>query len=543
MPAHPFGAPDAATADLDLDQLWEQYVNIDGTLTPTREAAIPRVVFGRKGSGKSHYLRALNALKARDPSVLAYGPSTDPPPHDWVIRLSMALQREAIPTWEMFWQKAILASAATTLLSRSHDATDPRTEQLALATRQVLGIKQLPVGPLSPFGAARHILTRSGSLEQFQAILGRPQWQEVEDGLATLVTAAPPLYFFLDNLDAVDSFAPRPWHSCQRGLLEAVLHLAEDPRWRRIHTVVALKDTVVQALLNSVHGQKYVHSPWLHRLEWSAEQSQEFMRRKIGKLDSLWYAALTPPASAAEWLGRDVILNDVRHMDEQIEAYLLRHTLLLPRDVVEMGNCICEAIEKAHTRGRVHLTDDEVRAAVNRAAIQIGKTGVYGAGIEVARRLMPSEAPLHGVSGAYGVTDVDEIDTDGGMTRAISEEYAMVLTLGVKAIKRDRFGVAALDNLHTVVRQKLPHKEAQEEATGALWRLGMIGVIEGQLESGQAHFYGHSEHDSWLLPDAERFALHPSMIDYAGAESIRAVGEPVYPEPAFLAALGVLAPR
>ena len=45
-----FGPPDAASAELDLDTLAELYLNIDGTLNGGRDQAMPRVLFGRKGS-------------------------------------------------------------------------------------------------------------------------------------------------------------------------------------------------------------------------------------------------------------------------------------------------------------------------------------------------------------------------------------------------------------------------------------------------------------------------------------------------------------
>lgn len=537
----PFGAPDAASADLDLDGQYAAFVNIDGTITKAGNRAIPRVIFGRKGSGKSHYLRALNALKASDPSVLAFGPSTSPPPHDWVIRLSLALQHTAIPMWRNLWEKAILASAAVTILycsggRRESTVNEVFASQLEQATMAALGLKSLPDNAMTPYAAARHILSRSGSLERFQTILARPQWQDLEDILEPIIAGSPPLYFFLDNLDAVEPFAPRPWQSCQRGLLDAILALAEDNRWNRIHVVVALKDTVVQSLFDSVNGHKYVHSPLLHRLEWSTEQSREFLRRKVVALPDVWFTGSPDAPPIERWLGRSGIENKVRKRSESLEAYLLRHTLLLPRDIVEMGNCLCDAIAKARTRRRETLTDDEIRAAVNRAAAQIGKTGVYCSGIEVARRLMPSDAPLNGAGESFGVAGTDSNHHgEDDMTHAISDQYAFLLTRVVRKVGRDRFGVDAMQIVRDAVTAELPQQEGPEEAVGALWRLGMIGVIEGDLEVGEARFYGHSEHDGPVPPSsAQSFAFHPSMIDYLGDVNVLAIGDPVYPEPGFL---------
>jgi len=541
----PFGAPDAAHTELDLDELYEAFVNIDGTLTKEGDTAIPRVIFGRKGSGKSHYLRALNALKAGDPSVFAFGPSTNPPDHDWVIRLSIALRQSAVPAWGNLWQKAILASTAVTLLynnggQRGLGVSEVLTERLRDSTRAALGMTELPSNVMTPYGAVRHILSRSGSLERFRKILDRPQWQDLEDQLEPIVAASAPLYFFLDNLDVVEPYAPRPWQSCQRGLLDAIIAMAEDNRWRRIHVVVALKDTVVQSLFDTVHGHKYVHSPLFHRLEWSTYQSREFLRRKINALPEELLTGRPGSSPTERWLARSSIQNKVRGCHENIEGYLLRHTLLLPRDVVEMGNCLCDAIADARVRGRSELTDDEVRDAVNRAAMQIGKTGVYCSGIEVARRLMPSDAPLRGAGESFGLTGAEaEHRGEDDMTQAISDQYAALLTRVVRKVGRDRFDVTVLRTVQATIAAELPQKEGPQEALGGLWRLGMIGVIDGNLETGEARFYGRSEHDGPMLPEvAGGFAFHPSMIDYLGEQNVSAIGDPVYPEPGFLNILG-----
>ena len=127
------------------------------------------------------------------------------------------------------------------------------------------------------------------------------------------------------------------------------------------------------------------------------------------------------------------------------------------------------------------------------------------------------------------------------MTRAISEHYASLLTNAIKQIRQDRFESDALTRMEESIRRGLAQPHSADEACGALWRLGMVGVIDGELESGEVTFYGHSEHDDTQLPrSTQRFAFHPSMIDYLGESHVQAVGEPVYPEPGFLDALGVV---
>lgn len=543
MAGQPFGPPDAAHANLDLNEQYASYVNIDGTLTDDRNSAIPRVVFGRKGSGKSHYLRALNAVKAADSSVLAFGTYVRPPDHDAVTRVALAFRGEAVPTWEALWHRAILASTAVTLLYDSAGSERSIAEMFAapleMAIRSALRIPDFPAGPMSPYGAARQILSHGGSREQLQRMLGSASWESLERSLEPIVGGSPPLYFFLDNLDAVEPFAPRPWQACQRGLLDAVLSLAEDDRWKRIHVVIALKDTIAHSLFDSFHGQKYVHSPSLHRLQWGTGACLEFFRRKIEALPEEWFTASGRNALIERWLARRSIENKVRRRTEDLEAYVLRHTLLLPRDVVEMGNCLCDAITSARERRRPVLDDDEVRGAVNRAALQIGKTGVYGAGVEMARRIMRADAALRGWDGAFGATE-DELGEGqpDDMTFAISEAYAGVIKDAVRAIHHDRFGRAALHHVEEKISSQLHHKRAGAEAIGGLWRLGMLGTVSGEMETGDAVFYGYSEHDGVFLPDRPRsLAFHPSMIDYLG--TIEAIGEPVYPEPGFLSVLGL----
>jgi hypothetical protein len=46
-------------------------------------------------------------------------------------------------------------------------------------------------------------------------------------------------------------------------------------------------------------------------------------------------------------LGRETIKNSSRDTLEPVEQYLLRHTRLLPRDIIILGNRLCEEIQKA----------------------------------------------------------------------------------------------------------------------------------------------------------------------------------------------------
>jgi hypothetical protein len=393
---------------------------------------------------------------------------------------------------------------------------------------------------MSPFTAAAKILSQADTLDRLRTVLARPQWLDLEQHLEPIVAISPSLYFFLDNLDFVEAYAPRPWAACQRGLLNAILELGEHSSFRHIHVIVALRDTVVQPLFDSVHGARYVNSPMLHRLAWNAEQSQEFLRRKVATLPGVSDDPAAGRSITAHWLSRSHILNTVRRCEEDIEAYILRHTLLLPRDVVEMGNSLCAAIKRVVTRGAGTIGDREVKSAVNRAAKQIGKTGIYGAGIEVARRLMPNDAPLHGISASYGLAGEEAArGPEEDMIRAISERYAHILTSAVRMIHQDRFAEGDLVKMEDAIRTNLAAPHSVVEASGALWRLGMLGVVDGELDSGEVTFYGRSEHDDTQLPRSVKgFAFHPSMIDYLGESQVAAVGKPVYPEPQFLEALG-----
>ena len=63
-------------------------------------------------------------------------------------------------------------------------------------------------------------------------------------------------------------------------------------------------------------------------------------------------------------------------MDEDVEDYLLRHTRMIPRDVVSLGNNLCEQILLAKSNGDKALREEVIRDTVASASKRFGDSQI-----------------------------------------------------------------------------------------------------------------------------------------------------------------------
>lgn len=149
----------------------------------------------------------------------------------------------------------------------------------------------------------------------------------------------PPLFFYVDAVDEEFAHAPMEWHRCQKGLFYQVMRFVRDARLgARLHLVICVRDIVLSSVYQSEHASRYRNEPHIRVLDWDENSIEYFLRQKI---DGLLAQYLCRPHAADEmerWLGSSQIFNTRRRVKEDLMQYILRHTRLIPRDVVQLGN-------------------------------------------------------------------------------------------------------------------------------------------------------------------------------------------------------------
>jgi hypothetical protein len=209
------------------------------------------------------------------------------------------------------------------------------------------------------------------------------------------------------------------------------------------------------------------------------------------------------------WLGTPVVHNQARGVDEKVTDYLLRHTRLIPRDVVSLGNAVCAEILRQKAAGRPELSQADLRRVVARSSKRFGDSQLAQASNQIAADTMPKGAADHGYTEVYTST----AEYLAGIDQQVRE---IIRQVGV-----DRFSRQELE---------LMQLQAEESFDGAtnlpsvLWQSGLLGYVE---RDGEAHFYSQTDMDQFDIPtDADHYVFHPNMID---SVQIHGIGDPVYP--------------
>ena len=263
-------------------------------------------------------------------------------------------------------------------------------------------------------------------------------------------------------------------------------------------------------MYRSEHAPRYHDEPHIRVLGWSRESIEYLLLEKLQRLDRSFFMGPGDHGGLVEaWLGTPVVYNEARDIHEKVVDYLLRHTRLIPRDVVSLGNAICAEVVRQKAAGRPELSQSDLRRVVSRSSKRFGDSQLAQSGNQIAADTMPEGAARHGYSEVYTST----LEYLAGIDQRVRQI--------IKRVGVDRFRREQLD------RMQLEAEKAFDGATNfpsVLWQSGLLGYVE---KDGEAHFYSQVDMDQFDIPmDMDDYVFHPSMID---SVRIRGIGDPVYP--------------
>jgi hypothetical protein len=254
----------------------------------------------------------------------------------------------------------------------------------------------------------------------------------------------------------------------------------------------------------------------------------------------------------SEWLGKDQIKNEMRGVSENLQTYLLRHTRLIPRDIIILLNMLHLEAATASEAGKP-LADERIRDVVSDAARLFGVEQMAIAGNQLAIGDLPPEAAdfefvelytgenPQGLRGEEKVTpgisfveqerryayrgldvyegDNAELQAAANYQRGIIEN----LTSLVREIGVDRFSAATFEVAQYEAERRFPGGRAMS----VLWQNGLLGYTDGPVMTGVPVFYSATRAGPLEIPaDRKGYVLHPCLIDALGVESR---GDPIDP--------------
>jgi len=508
----PFGDPDGSRAD--LDSIIHGFITFGGSISWGALATRPddlraRIIVGRKGSGKTVYLRRLQAYAADQTSVYATPIELQPPDTDLIIRFCQWFPATTLEEkWTALWRCAIYRSLVSRILR-----DDKLSAYLGPDDYQRLHFPELMREfrtPVSIYSQVREIITGHDTAHQVTKYLQHPYWEDLRYELSRQVRKIPPICFYLDGIDYGFENAPMFWLRSQKGLFHQVMNLLRDPWFgSQIHVFITVRDLVMSSILRSEHATRHLGETYIRVLNWNKTAISYFFSSKISILsDELFSCSLDGGKTIRSWLGPDEIRNTVRKIDEPTEQYLLRHTRLLPRDIVILGNALCSEVLRAKRNPESIVSAQAIRDVVSRVAKQLGHEQLEICGNQVASDTIPDRAALRGYANTY--------IANREYSRSIGEELQRL----IRDVGKDRFGRAELDTLRSRGTEIFGNGV---DIPSVLWQNGLLGYsLDGRPDS-PCVFFSEEQLDSFVLPpDREGYAFHSILIDTV---RIQAVGK------------------
>jgi hypothetical protein len=514
-PTGPFGNPDGSRAP--IQNVLNNFVDFHGNpafgaLATRPDDATTRVIVGRLGAGKTVYLRRLRDFQARQDSVYADHPQQNLPSTEAIVKACQWFpERFLTEKWMQVWSRAVSSSLATHLLAHPDLKRYVTTDQAESIRRDYGHLLGTFRRPRSIYAELRTIVNSHNSARQLTGYLEDPAWDDLEDVLAEVLRTCPPVFFYLDAVDEEFSHAPMYWLRCQKGLFYQVMRFLRDPRLGgRLHLVISIRDIVMSSVYRSEHAPRYHDEPHIRVLTWSRESIEYLLLEKLRRLDPAFFMAAGSYANPVEaWLGTPVVHNQARGVHERVIDYLLRHTRLIPRDIVSLGNAICAEILRQKAAGRSEFPQDDLRRVVSRASKRFGDSQLAQSANQIAADTMPRDAARHGYSEVYTST----MEYLAGIDQQVREI--------IREVGYDRFSREELELIEMRAAEKF---DSATSFPSVLWQNGLLGYAE---PGGETRFYSHADMDQFDIPaDAASYVFHPCVID---SVAIRGVGDPVYP--------------
>lgn len=502
-----FGQPDGTMGEFDGGST--EFITIPsrfGGIGRDPSDAKVRIVAGALGAGKSLLLRRMHAHQSKKNTgatyaVPVYQMGSDLSTDDIALFAERQNRRDAnTEMWKLLWLRAILRSTASTIrfTPALRDACDPDVLDEINGFGELLGS---PRAPRSIPNEARSIIHLQSGRERTARYLKDDRWADVEYFIGQALQDLPPLFLYVDDIDKNYRWAPTLWAQCQRGLFYEIMDLIRNPNLGgRLHIIAAIRDVTMATIRASEHAPRYLDKTHINQLNWDRESVSFFLEGKLERLPDKFFS--DPRSKSVDsWLGISTIAPDRRpRAVEPVQDYLLRHTRLVPRDIVILGNKLCSAMERA---GYSQLSNDELKRVVK----------------QVSYSLVDSQLALC----------VNQVMSDLLVPGAVEKEYDHVylhpndyalndsklkIIECIDASGTETFDEAVLDGIDEMARHKFGNDEFR--LSNVLWQQKLLGRVTEDRD--QSFFDGNAAVTSPSIRTSARnqqFVWNPMIFDIA----------------------------
>jgi hypothetical protein len=307
------------------------------------------------------------------------------------------------------------------------------------------------------------------------------------------------------------------WMRAQKGLFYSVMQFLRDEKYGgKLHIIISIRDHVYSSILQSEHESRYPKDQnYITVLKWDSKSSIFLLEQKIKYLEEKYFL-LDKNKDAYNWVGIEHINNNVRNINELFINYLIRHTRAIPRDIVSIGNDICNFIviakEKRLDKHKIELTIKEI---ISDNAIKFADEQLTITSNHLTSNLMPSQAVELGIDKMY-----TSVYTGDNEYLNLSGQYKDKIIEIIKIINKDRFKFSDIKKAQKQAI-KIFQTDTDLNVFDILWQNNLIGY---SCDEDHAIFYDEESTDFTLPTNKENYVFHSILIDKL---ALTPIGKPV----------------
>lgn len=531
----PLGIPDAPRsisvkdiADVGSRGFVKINTKINSGITENNNS-LCRVIVGKKGSGKTLYLRRLY-INLND-EVGVYKESSNDvfgnnnkfhvseafsqlkPSTEDIIKFSQLFNGEFLTEkWRELWRRAILRSLITHILYSkyltSYKANIPHGFK-----RKYLKILSKATTPVTIFSQVVEIINSIHNADDFNIFINNILWFELDTDLGIILRDYPPMYFYIDAIDDEYQHAPIYWMRSQKGLFYSVMQFLREPMFGgKLHIIISIRDHVYSSILStSEHVTRYLDEVYITVLYWDYESTKYLLEQKLKYLDNRYFI-LEDGNNIESLLGISKIQNTKRNIEEPVVEYLIRHTRAIPRDIIEVGNRLCnKIIEFKQNKIDFINFEDEIKKIVHMQAEIIASEQLQISANHLTANLMPSDAISLGIDKMYTSRYTAE---DDYLNLAI--RFKDIICDIICYIGKDRFTSNELEDAKNYAKSKFGLK-SDLNVFDVLWQNGLIGY---EYNESEAVFFKENSINFQMPNDKRKYAFHTILIDKLNLNAI-----------------------
>ena len=502
---YPFGYPDGANSDPnDLIDGFIQFnsgLYADGIGTRSENLSV-RVIVGAKGAGKTSYLRRLQQTAKNDKSNFVDIIRNDVLSVDSVLSFHNRFgSQDIVGKWQRVWELAIL-KAVVSHLFYSESLRPYLSEETIRHLEEQQQFFRFTT-PVSIQSQVTDTIHQCKSQHEYQELFDSPRWHAVNHHVSVALRNLPEMFLLVDSLDEYYAQAPGPWRYCQMGLFFATMAFLRDDRFgSKLHLVISLRDHVFSQILNGEHASRYRGDPRIKVLQWGPTAIREFLGGKLIRIDDHVFENVhqrdSKPVEA--WLGLDFIRNTRRSIDEDPASYLIRHTRMLPRDLIILANKISKEWVARRLLGNDFDLHSRVRSIVAETSREFASEQLSISANQMSGSRVQKETRLTHVQ---------------AQTSLVLEEWLKQI---IREIGKEKFAREKADEI------RLKHQcEIKEfgDPLNILWQNRLLGYFEPNTKNAGVRYFAERTYSDQILPEANRYSFRACLIDLL---SIRRVG-------------------